>query len=81
MATTAGAASCWLFLSGVVLGQYYQFNAVGYVFWWGLMGALFGAIGYGGWLPGRLLVRMATRRSLKTGQSHPEAVLIVYCIA
>jgi len=66
LASAAGAASCWLFLSGVMLGHYYQFNPVGYFFWWGLFGAIFGAIGYGGWL----LVRMATRRSLNTGQSH-----------
>ena len=70
MATAAGAVFCWLFLLGVMLGKYYQFNPVGYVFWWGLFGAIFGAIGYGGWLLGRLLVRMTTRRSFKTGQSH-----------
>jgi hypothetical protein len=70
LASAAGAASCWLFLAGVMLGHYYQFNPVGYVFWWGLFGAIFGAIGYGGWLLGRRLVRMASRRSLNTGHSH-----------
>ena len=70
IATAAGAASCWLFLSGVMLGQYYQFNPVGYVFWWGLVGAIFGAIGYGAWLLGRRVARTATRRPLKAGQSH-----------
>lgn len=70
MATAAGASSSWLFLSVMMLGQYYQFNPVGYVFWWALTGAIFGAIGYGGWLLGRLLVRIASGRSLKTRHSH-----------
>jgi hypothetical protein len=47
LAAVAGMASSWLFLLTLAVAQYYRFNPVGYVVWWGLMGALFGAIGYG----------------------------------
>ncbi len=70
LATAAGAVSGWLFLVVMMLARYYQFNPVGYVFWWGLTGAIFGALGYGAWLLGRLLVRVAGARALKSGQSH-----------
>jgi hypothetical protein len=70
LAAGAGAASSWLFLVVIILGQYYRFNLVEYVFWWGLTGALLGTIGYCVWLFGRRVVRIATARILKMGQSH-----------
>ncbi len=51
LAALAGAASSWLFLLTLAVAQYYRFNPVGYVVWWGLIGALFGAIGYSLWGP------------------------------
>ena len=44
--------------------QYYQFNPVGYVVWWGLMGALFGAAGDGLWW------LLAHRRPSLPGAAH-----------
>lgn len=70
LAAAAGTVSSWLFLAVMMLGQYYSFNPVGYVFWWGLTGALVGGSGYGVWLFGRLLARMVSARGLKTGHSH-----------
>jgi hypothetical protein len=57
LAAAAGAASSWLFLVAMMLGQYYRFNPVAYVFWWGLIGAVLGTLGYGVWLLGRRLLR------------------------
>jgi hypothetical protein len=70
VSTVAGAASSWLFLLMMMLGHYYSFNPVAYVFWWGLTGSLLGAIGYAVWLFGRRLARMVGPRALKMGQSH-----------
>jgi hypothetical protein len=58
LAAVAGAASSWLFLLTLAVAQYYRFNPVGYVIWWGLLGALFGTIGYGVW---GLLTRRSPR--------------------
>jgi hypothetical protein len=69
-AAGAGATSSWLFLVVMMLGQYYRFNPVEYVFWWGLTGAFLGAIGYGVWLFGRRVARIASARVLNMGQSH-----------
>ena len=46
-ASLAGMTSSCLFLLTLILGQYYRFNPVGYFMWWGLIGALCGALGYG----------------------------------
>jgi hypothetical protein len=71
LAVTTGAVSSWLFLAVMMLGRYYySFTPVAYVFWWGLIGALFGAIGYGVWLLGRRLAHMVRAGALKLGQSH-----------
>ena len=70
LAVGTGAVLDWLFLAGIMLGQYYSFNPVGYIFWWGLTGAVCGALGYAIWLLGRRLLRVAGGRALKTGQSH-----------
>ena len=70
LAAAAGAVLDWLFLVGIMLGHYYRFNPVGYIFWWGLTGAVFGALGYALWLLGRWLLRSASAQGLKTGQSH-----------
>jgi hypothetical protein len=63
LAAAAGVTSSWLFLLTLAVAQYYRFNPVGYVVWWGLICALFGALGYSLW--GRL-----TRRSPRL-QPHP----------
>jgi hypothetical protein len=63
LAVAAGMAMDWLFLLALVVGRYYRFDPVAYVVWWGVMGALFGAIGYGLWGP-------LTRRGPR---SHPRS--------
>jgi hypothetical protein len=70
LAAVAGAASAWLFLTLMMLAEYYQFNPVGYIFWWGLTGAIFGALGYGVWLLSRWLVRVVSAGAFKRGHSH-----------
>ncbi len=70
LATAAGAVSAWLFLAVMMFAEYYRFNPVGYIFWWGLTGAIFGALGYGVWLLSRWLVRVASAGALKRGHSH-----------
>ena len=70
LAIAAGAVSGWLFLGVMMLAQYYHFNPVGYVFWWGLTGAVCGALGYAIWLLSRLLIRISGAGALKGGHSH-----------
>jgi hypothetical protein len=48
-ASLAGTASSFLFLLTLIFGNYYRFNPVGYFVWWGLIGALCGALGFGIW--------------------------------
>jgi hypothetical protein len=70
LATAAGGVLGWLFLLAIMLGHYYRFDPVGYIFWWGLTGAVFGALGCALWLLGRRLVCLASAGALKGGHSH-----------
>jgi hypothetical protein len=64
LASAAGTAMDWLFLLTLHVTHYYHnldgtpYTPPAYVVWWGVMGALFGANGYGVWGP---LARTARR--------------------
>lgn len=56
--------SSWLFVLTLVVAQYYRFDPAGFVVWWGLMGALFGAAGFGVW---HLIARRHPPQSVPAG--------------
>ena len=49
MAGLAGAVVDLFFLLALLVTRYYRFEPLTYPIWWGLMGALLGAIGYAAW--------------------------------
>jgi hypothetical protein len=68
LACAAGAVSSWLFLLALHVTQYYHnldgtpYTPPQYVFWWGLLGALCGALGSRLWLPLARLTRRGPRQ-------------------
>lgn len=49
LSAMAGVATDWLFLLTLMVTWYYGYQPLTYPTWWGAMGAVFGAAGYGLW--------------------------------
>jgi hypothetical protein len=63
LAALAGMVVDWLFLLTLMVTWYYGYQPLTYPFWWGAMGAVFGAVGYG---PGGVLGHRSSQLHLRS---------------